>query len=273
LYGNQYAPSPRSNPQPAHQYYNAAQTPIRPPSNNMQRPPATAPVAYQNPRPVSSAPYRPTSYGTPTYPPQPPRPVQQQYAPQSQQQYLHTPPAQNYMRPAGQNYQQMAQSAAPVQMNGRYPSQPAYAHQAPAPQQNGMNYQYGNGTNLPRQASPQKPMYSPQTGTTPARPPYSTPTPANTALSRPPYHQNPATQPPAMNGSSSHAPQPQFAHQSTTNYSTFMTQAEQASLIDRQRAQMASQQATAQQQARQVIMGSPSRSQAVNGTNPVAAGT
>jgi hypothetical protein len=274
LYGNQYAPSPRPNPTPAHQYY-GSQTPIRPPSNSLQRPPATAPVSYA-PRPVANTPYRPTSYGTPTYAHQAPRPVQQQYAPQpQQQQYIPTPAAQPYMRPAGQTYQQMPPSATAVQMNGRYPNQQSYPHQAP-PQQNGMNYPYGNGANIPRQASPQKPMYSPQPGPAQTRPSYSTPTPAGPPPNRQPYLQNPTGQAPAMNGSVSHTPQPQFAPQATTNYSTFMTQAEQANLIDRQRAQMAQQQATAQQQARNAIqasMGTPSRTGPVNGTNPVAAGS
>lgn len=283
LYGNQYAPSPRPVAAPVHQYYNS-QTPIRPPSNNMSRVPATAPVSYA-PRPVSSAPYRPTGYGTTAYPHQTqPRPVPQQYAPQNQQQYHHTPGAQPYMRPASQTYQQMPQSAAPAQ--GRYPNQQAYPHQAPQ-QQNGMGYQYGNTANMPRQTSPQKPMYSPSPNPAPARPSYSTgtPTPSGAPPNRQVYHQPVTGQQAVINGSAAPTPSalpPQYtqqSQQSTTNYSTFMTQAEQANLIDRQRAQMAHQQATAQQQARnaiQVSMGSPStRTQPVNGTNPnpVAAGS
>jgi hypothetical protein len=66
LYGNQYAPS-RSSPSVAHQYYGSAQTPVRPPSNPIQRPPNTAPVPYQAQRPAASAPYRPPNYGTPMH--------------------------------------------------------------------------------------------------------------------------------------------------------------------------------------------------------------
>lgn len=277
LYGNQYSPAPRVVPNPATQYYNGAQTPIRPPSNNMQRPPATAPVSYQNPRPVANAPYRPVqNYGTPNYPHQAPRPVpqHQQYAPQSQHQYpQHTPISQPpYMRPAGQNYQQMPQSAGPVQMNGQYPRQQSYPHQThqSAAPLNGMAYTYNNAANMQRQASPQKAMYnSPQPAQ--ARP-YSTPTPAN-GINRQTYQQSQG-QTPGMNGGSAHMPQPQFSQPpaTTSGYQTFMNANEQESLIARQRAQMSQQQATAQQQARnamQASMGSPPRGQP-NGTNPVA---
>jgi hypothetical protein len=78
-----------------------------------------------------------------------------------------------------------------------------------------------------------------------------------------------------MNGGSSQSPQPQHTQPALgpTNYSTFMTTAEQASMMERQRAQLAQQQGL-QQQARNAAqagaMGSPSKTQ-VNG-NPVAAG-
>ncbi|KAN0101857.1 hypothetical protein V8E51_012367 [Hyaloscypha variabilis] len=282
LYGNQYTPS-RSGPPVAHnQFYGSAQTPVRPPSNPMQRPPNTAPVPYQPQRPAAGAPYRPTNYGTPAYPHQAPRPAQQPYAP-SQQQYLQTP-SNPYMRPLGQNYQHIPQSAPQTAMNGRYPGQQAYSHQGP-PTPNAMNYTYGQnvGVNMARQASPQKPLYSPQPQSSQPRPSYSTPTPAN-MQDRRPFIQNAVAQiaqSPLMNGSASQSPQP-FAHQSTglTNYSTFMTAEQQESMVGRQRAQLAAQQAqlaaqqASQQQARsaaQAAIGSPSTTQ-VNGSNPVAAG-
>ena len=280
LYGNQYAPSRSGPPVAQHQYYGSAQTPVRPPSNPMQRPPNTAPVPYQPQRPAAGAPYRPASYGTPTYSHQAPRPAQQPYT-SGQQQYLHTP-TNAYMRPLGQNYQHIPQSAPQNALNGRYPGQPAYQHQG-QPSPNAMNYAYNQSANIniARQASPQKPLYSPQPPSTQPRPSYSTPTPAN-PQDRRPYIQNAVAQIPMMNGSTTQSSQP-FAPQSTglTNYSTFMTAEQQESMVGRQRAQLAAQQAqlaaqqaNAQQQARsaaQAAMNSPSTTQ-VNGGNPVAAG-
>lgn len=268
LYGNQYSSSqPRA--QPAHQYYSPAQTPIRPPSNNMQRPAATASVQvpYQtNQR--APAPYRPAAYATPTYAHQAPRPAQQQYAPQNQQQYLHTPSAQpSYLRAPSQGYQPA--------LNGRYTSQPAYPHQPAAPQ-TAINYQYANGLSIPRQGSPQKPAYSsPQPVAAQPRPYSSTPAPSGPPPNRPAYP-NATGQAQPLNGGPPQATQPQYAHQSTglTNYSTFMTQQEQSNLMQRQRDHLAQQQAAAQQQARnavQAAMSSPKGQ--VNGTNPVVAGS
>jgi hypothetical protein len=282
LYGNQYAPSRSGPPVANNQYYGSAQTPVRPPSNPMQRPPNTTPVPYQPQRPAAGAPYRPTNYGTPNYPHQASRPAQQPYAP-GQQQYLQTP-SNPYMRPLGQNYQHIPPSAPQAAMNGRYPGQAAYPQQGP-PTPNAMNYTYGQNSNIniARQASPQKPLYSPQPSATQPRPSYSNPTPANLQERRP-FVQNAVaqiSQSPMMNGSASQSPQP-FAHQSTglTNYSTFMTAEQQESMVGRQRAQLAAQQAqlaaqqASQQQARsaaQAAMGSPSTTQ-VNGGNPVVAG-
>ena len=283
LYGNQYASTQPRVPS-AHQYYTPTQTPIRPPSSSMQRPPATspAPIPYQtSQRPPANAPYRSSvNYGTPTnYAPQNPRPVavQQSYAPQPQPQYHHSPAAQpSYLRAPSQGYQQ--QTTPSAQMNGRYPSQQAYPHQVSVPQNN-MNYQYGNGVNMPRQVSPQK-MYtgSPQPVAAQPRPAYvPTPTPSVAPQNRQSY--SPATmgQVQPTNGSSSQPGQLPYAHQTSglTNYSTFMTQEQQSNMIERQRSAMAQQQASAQQQARsnaQPSMGSPSKGQA-NGANPLAAGS
>jgi hypothetical protein len=82
--------------------------------------------------------------------------------------------------------------------------------------------------------------------------------------------------PQMMNGGPSPSPQPQHAPQQTlgpSNYATFMTTEQQASMMERQRAQLAQQQGM-QQMARNAaqagVMGSPSKSQ-VNG-NAVPAG-
>ncbi|KAK2629012.1 hypothetical protein QTJ16_002115 [Diplocarpon rosae] len=280
LYGNQYTSSPRPVPAVTQQYYNSAQTPIRPPSNNMQRPPATAPVPYQIQRPPGSAPYRPSpAYGTPTYPHQAPRPVQQQYAPSNQQQYQPAPVGQNYsqnfMRTQSQSYQSHTsqQASQAPNLNGRYTgqSQTAYPHQVQPVSNNGMNYQYANSSNVNRQASPQK-MYSPQSQNVQPRAGYSTPTPAPPVpQNRQPYTQNNLA-PSAMNGSASQqTPQQQHASQTPSGYSSsFLTTQEQSSLMERQRAQLVAQQAQ-QQQARstsQSSMGPSSNNQA----NGVAAG-
>lgn len=264
LYGNQYA-SRQATPG-SHQYY-GSQTPIRPPVNNLQRPSSTNPVPFTAQR-GSAAPYRPASYGTPTYPHQNPRPIQQQYN-QHAQQYLSTPPTQGYARPVGQPYPNVPQSTQ-APMSTRYP-------QASYPQQpsnhTGIDYRYSNGANDGRQASPQKPSYNPQPVSTQAqaqgRPgfPISTPT----IIDRRTWPQNPVSQ--LANGHSSQSPQPHVAQPSLTNYSTFMTTEQQSSMMERQRAQLAQQQAGTQQQARQMAqaaMGSPSKTQ-VN-ANPVPAG-
>ena len=275
LYGNQYAAARPAAP-PQHQYYNSP-APIRPPSNNLQRPPATAQVPYPSQRPAPGAPYRPnpTSYGTPSYPQQPPRQQQQPYTPQYHQHGAN----QNYSRPAGQSYQGVPQSAPAAAMNQRYAGQ-SYPQQAPA--QNGMDYRYGNGVNTARQVSPQKPLHSPQPmyNQAQARPGYGTPTPSM-SQDRRPYLQNPMA-PQMMNGG--HAPSPQLQHtpqqqtgqtmgQTASGYSTFMSAEQQASMMERQRAQLAQQQGmqqTARNAAQAGMMGSPSKSQ-VNG-NAVPAG-
>ncbi|CZR64220.1 related to tpa inducible protein [Phialocephala subalpina] len=271
LYGNQYAPS-RSAQAPASQYY-GAQTPIRPPSTNYQRPPATAPVAYQPQRAAvpASAPYRPgPAYGTPTYPHQNPRPVQQAYAPASQQ--YQTPSNQAYMQPPRQSYQHVPQAVQSGQLNGRYPSQPAYANQTPTTQQNAMQYGYNNGVNVPRQVSPQKPIYSPQPTLTQPRPSYSTPTPPMPQAR--PYMQPQIAQPSVMNGAAAQAPPSQYTPNSsnlTSGYQTFMTQEQQSSMMERQRSLLAAQQQQTQQNARNAAMGNASGGQ-VNGNSAVAAG-
>ena len=271
LYGNQYsAPRPAAPVAVSQQYY-GSQTPIRQQPNNYQRPPSTAPVSYQTQRPAATAPYRPTaSYGTPTYPHQNPRPVSQQYNSSIPQQYHQTPGAQPYVRPSPQAYQSMPQSIPQASVNTRYLSQPSYPQQTPT--QNGLGYQYGNNMNTNRQPSPQKQaLYSPQPNPTQiqGRPSYATPTAPTSQGSRP-YLQNPMAQSPMVNGGSPSV-QPQI--QQSLGYSTFLSNSEQANLMERQRAQLAQQQGL-QQQARSAaqagVMGTPPKAQ-VNG-GAVAAG-
>ncbi|CZT01349.1 related to tpa inducible protein [Rhynchosporium graminicola] len=283
LYGNQYA-APRPVTNPTQQYYGASQTPIRPPSNNvnMQRPAVPSPAPYQQlQRPPGNAPYRTgQSYGTPTYSHQAPRPVQQPYTP-SNQQYQQTP-ASNYMRPPSQGFpQHMSQSTPQASnMNGRYSGQtqqPGYAHQAP-PAANGMGYQYANGASFNRQTSPQK-MYSPQPQNTQPRSNFPTPNASMQQNSRPYLQngQNGMNQGPPMNGSTPRPPsQQQYIPQTQTptGYVSHHSNAAQLEIMAQQRANLDAQQET-QQRARiaaQSGMNSPSKGGQVNGGNPVAAG-
>ena len=264
LYGNQYsAPRPAA---PVSQQYYGSQTPVRASSGNLQRPPATAPAHYPLQRPAAGASFRQTSYGTPSYPHQAPRSLPQQYNPSPQ--YLQTSGVNPYSRGPTQPYQGVQQPGSQGSMNTRYPSQ---SYQQQTATQNGLSYPYGNGVNANRQSSPQKGLYSPQQ--TPAQlhgaASYSTPTPSTSQGSRP-YLQNHMSRSPMTNGASQ-SPQPQHTPQPlglTTPYSTFMTTAEQASMMERQRAQLAQQQGL-QQQARNAAqantMGSPPKSQ-VNGS-------
>jgi hypothetical protein len=265
LYGNQYsAPRPAG---PISQPYYGSQTPVRTPSGGLQRPPTTSPAHYPMQRPAAGAPYRQSSYGTTTYPHQPARSLSQQYNPSPQ--YLQTPGAHPYSRPPNQSYQGGPQPGSQASINPRYPSQSTYSQQTPT--QNGLSYPYGNGVNANRQASPQKGLYSPQppSAQLQGQGSYSTPTPSTSQGGRP-YLQNHMSRSPMMNGASQ-SPQPQQTPQPlglTTPYSTFMTTAEQASMMERQRAQLAQQQGL-QQQARNAAqastMGSPPKTQ-VNGS-------
>ncbi|KAM3086414.1 hypothetical protein ACMFMG_000549 [Clarireedia jacksonii] len=283
LYGNQYSTS-RPAASTGHQYYGGAQTPIRPPQTNLQRPPATAPVpvSYPPQRAPSATAYRPTAYSGVSYPHQSrtPGPHMPQYAQPNGQQYHQTPTNPSYARSHSQSYQNVSQPTPQPSMGARYPSQPPYSTQA-QPTQNGVAYPYANGVHIGRQGSPQKPNYSPSTHTAQplARPPYSTPTPPVPDRR---YMQGPLVQPPITNGSSqSPQPQPSSAtaqphHQplGPTNYSTFMTAEQQSSMMERQRAQLAQQQGT-QHQARNAAqasaMGSPQPQ--ITSNSAVAAGS
>lgn len=267
LYGNQYSTSRPPTAAP-HQYYGAS-TPVRA-APTLSRAPSTSQVPYRAPQ-TTAAPYRPQAYGTPGYPQPNPRPVQHQYPQTSGAQYMATPPTQGYMRPAPtQGYQSAPQSAPPAVMNGRYPSQPTYPHQAQG--QNGIDYhRYTNGSQAPRQSSPPNPMYgqSTQPSQTQVHQAYSgqsTPTP-NMMQNRQQYTQNQVP-----NGSTPQATPGQYNQpRQTTGYSTFMSQEQQQLMLDRQRAHLANQQRQAAQAAVNTGSGSPS-TPAANGGSAVAAG-
>ncbi|RAL64582.1 hypothetical protein DID88_001617 [Monilinia fructigena] len=229
---------------PTGQHYPTAQTPIRPPPSNLQRPPATAPVPVSYAQRTPSAPsYRPAAYPGSTYPHQfrTPGPAAPQYTQTNgqQQQYHHNTPAPSYTRPPAQPYQSIPQ-ATPQAV--RYPSQPPYAVQQ-QPIQNGAPYPqaYGNGAHVGRQSSPQKPAYNqPNHHSQPqGRPSYSTPAPPILPPTATRHMQGQLAQPPVMNGSSQSPqpqpqPQPQQAlppqqhHQNSyNNMSTFLTSGEQ----------------------------------------------
>jgi hypothetical protein len=257
LYGNQYTASrPAQAPT---QYYGPSQTPVRAQPSPMPRPPSAAQLPYQSQqRPHSSTPYRPTSYGTPTtYGQQAPR-LQQQYAPQYQQNS-----SQSY-RPSSQSYQNGTHHGVQPPASARYSGQPSYSQQTPS--QNGAEYRYG--ASVAHQSSPPKQLYNPQPSTqSQSRPSYSTPS-QSFSQDRRPY--NPMAQS-YVNGG---AAPPSQSHNGPlqlgpTNYSTFMTDAEQSSMMERQRAQLAHQQGLQQQArtaAQAAVMGSPSRSH-LNGSS------
>ncbi|KAL3426440.1 hypothetical protein PVAG01_03231 [Phlyctema vagabunda] len=241
LYGNQYASGSRPAAPSAMPYNGATQTPVRQTSGSWPRPPNTAPVPYQAPRPASGASYRPGSYTqTPSYPHQTPRPVQNSYAQYTPSAYngggarkLSTP-THNYVPVPVQNYGNGGQGVPQTAPSARYGAIPG-AYQPAQPIQNGMDYRYGNGM-ANRQPSPQKP-FSPQPSL--AQPPsrsFGTPTPSM-APSRP--YLPGAT--PIMNGMSTQ--QQQYQRASASPYaSSVMTNEQQASLMERQRAQLIQQQ-------------------------------
>jgi hypothetical protein len=279
LYGNQYSSSPRPSASSG-QYYAQAQTPNRAPISGMHRAPQTAPVPFSAPRPSVSAGYRPQpAYSTPNYPHQQARPVQQQYAPTSQGFY--SPSAPKYSNMGGSQFGGVPQTAP---QGVRY-QQPANTYQqTPQAGQNGMNYRYGNTANLPRQPSPQKPPPLPYNSQFPnpqtAPRPFATPSSGMSQDAR--YYGQ------AHNGTASMSPQPlvpqsvpqqpqmpttQFG---ATGYHTVMSAAEQANMMERQRAQLAQQQGI-QHQARNAaqagaLNGSPNKQPATMNGAPVSAG-
>lgn len=237
LYGNQYSASPARPAAPPAQYYNQSQTPNRASSANMVRPPSTAgPVPYAPPRTISGTKYRPQQgYGTPTYPHQAPRPGPPQQYPSGPQAYYQTPNAQKFAQPPQTAPQQRYQPQANA----------PYTAQRPQPSPNGLAaYPYATPA---RQASPQKPQQG-YTSHLPATAPR--PFPAS-------YYPN---------GGAPSTPQPQqsAAPLGPTGYHTVMTPAEQSSMMERQRAQLAQQQGV-QQAARNVAQAGVNGGQANGG--------
>lgn len=270
LYGNQYASSARPSIPSGQQYYSPAQTPVRPPSTSLQRPPATAPAPYPGQRQPPPTSYRPqTTYSTPTYPHQLPRTSQPQYGTTGSQQYFQTPTSTTYGQGSNPNYGSSPQTS----LSARYQASSAAYQQSRAQHaQNGVDYRYGNGNNPPRQTSPQKPQaYSPQSQAAQARP-YGTPTPSVSQDHR--YFQAPIT-----NGNSAPSAQTQGSSQQAvalgaTGYHTVMSEAQQASIVARQRAQLEQQQGM-QQHARHAAQAgamNTSPGPQVNGGSAVTAG-
>jgi len=295
---------PSRAPAPIPQYYAASQTPIRQPAT-MQRPPATAPAPYPLQRPASGvAPYRPQSYGTPTYAHQGARPVQQQiyntphFGGSSSGSYSGTP-TQGYARPVGQPYQNSPQIATQTSTSNRYSAQPSYNQAVPAA--NGVATRYNNGNigNTGRQPSPSHSGWGarqPEYDYTNRSGSYSTgvPTYPSSSQSMMPnqraYQASSAGAPTstAMMNGASQSPQPQPAQQhaqqqalqapqpsqpqqalGATSYSTYLSHEQQHNIMERQRAALAAHQSGAQQQARQAV--SPSQEQAqLNGSTVIA---
>lgn len=274
LYGNQYSSSPRPAIPGAQQYFSQSQTPVRPPSANLQRPPSTAAVPYAGQRPSSSTPYRPQSnYPTPTYPHQLPRTSVTQYGTPTSQQYLQNSTTSSFGQTPAPSYSSMPGSTPQTSLSARYqPSvQGAYQQNRQVPQ-NGIDYRYSNGNNSARQSSPQKPLlYASQVQIPQSQSrPYGTPSMANDNR----YYQSSIT-----NGTSGHSSQPQVSQSQSaslgaTGYHTVMTAEQQSTMMERQRAQLAQQQGT-QQHARNAAqagaMGVSPGTQ-INGGNAVTAG-
>lgn len=272
LYGNQYSAQSRPAVSSGQQYY-GQQTPIRAPSTNLQRPPATAPMAYGGSRPASSTPYQPQAgYSTPTYPHQLPRNTPSQYGQSNSQQYYQTPSAQNYGQTQARSFG--AVPASGQQYSARYqPSnQAAYQQNQTRPQAlqngaaNGMEYRYNTNSSTAARQSPPKPqqVYSPQSQTSQmGSRPFGTPTPSSNSASASiiPQSARQYFPPQALtNGGGSISPQPQVSQQAqqqqastgnlgATGYHTVMTPEQQSTMMERQRAQLAQQQGT-QHQAR-----------------------
>lgn len=253
-FGSQYSSSgrPPTNPQA---YY--SQTPVRPPPTS-QRPPATAPQPYvPKPQAVPQGyrPPQPTYPSTPTYPHQLPR---AQHAPYTGGQYYQSQTP-TYNHPQGYS----APMTAP---QNRYPQAgiPQYQQPRQPPPPNGMAYGYTNGSPAPRQPSPQK-YNSPQPPPVQPNRSYGSPAPPMT---------NGRYYAPLQNGTNS-APGAGAQHQGqgqvgASGFHTVMSAAEQSSMLDRQRAQLAQQQGGYQPQS-----GGLSQNGGVNGSgvsNGVTAG-
>jgi hypothetical protein len=90
---------------------------------------------------------------------------------------------------------------------------------------------------MPRQSSPQKPLYSPNPPSAQPRPSYSTPTPPVQQDRRAFGVQNALGQSPTMNGSIPHTPQPQYTPQSTglTGYNTYMSEEQRSNQLRKNR--------------------------------------
>ena len=215
-----YAPQiPNSRPaMPPNQYYQQQSSPGRP---SLPQRGSSGPQAYQQPRPTSGA-------GHPPGPPYPQTPYGPQNARPGQPPYGPTNPGQYFQQPGygyGPQYQTPPQGAPPAQMQGNYqrPSQPAYQQNAQQRRQSSKYsttpYQAG------RSASPQKP---------PNQDPHSqqrrSPYPQSAPNQSRQYFQTPGA-------NASHQAPPSSV--GASGFHTYMTAEQQASMMERQRAQLA----------------------------------
>ncbi|KAI1006389.1 hypothetical protein K3495_g1835 [Podosphaera aphanis] len=246
-YGSQFSISqPRSA---MAQFYSPSQTPIRSSSSGIQRTSTVTPVPYQAQRTSSSGPYRPNTFGMSSYSHQSPRPAQQQFVTVGQQaQYTQTPSSQGYLRAPSQNYHQ--HSTQPVLQTA---------------------------TNVPRQPSPQKSIYSSQINATQPQSANPNSSPAMSQRSQN-YLGSSTGQSSTSNNSTARSSSSLFSQLSTSlgaaqPYSTFMTHEQQQTMIQRQQAALASQHQGGHENIRSTAptVVSSSKSQ-TNGTTVVPAG-
>ncbi|RKF73668.1 hypothetical protein GcM1_243125 [Golovinomyces cichoracearum] len=275
-YGNQFNSS-QSRGSTA-QYYNSVQTPIRTPASGIQRSPSTVPVPYQTQRASSSGLYRPGTYGMSSYSHQATRSIQQPY-PSSGQHVSYSPitTTQGNLNSPGQGYphQRGTQSISQSVISSRFSSQSAYQAQAVSPSNNVEYNRHSNNYQIQRQSSPQKAMYSSQlqaNQTTPI---------SSVAQNSQPYTSNSTSQSSLVNGSSSQPSQTSYTQQATAlgtlgntqGFSTFMSDEQQQTLIQRQHASISSQQKVTMDNAKNVVQSSriESPSKNTNVSNAVPA--
>jgi hypothetical protein len=258
LYGNQYPASAARPPSGTSQYYAGTSTPNRAPPNNANRPPATVgPAPYASSRPPASANYRappPAPYAQPAYPHQAPRangPPNYPTAPGPGPAAYYGTPTANKFGPAPNYPPQTAPQP------GRYTNpMPQYPPRSAAPPGHYPQYPPANPA-VQRQPSPAKPAPSqPFTQqypiSTPARG-YGMPTPSPAPQT---YYTNmngtPGTAtnstpggaavPMGTPGMPNMGGMPVGGSLGATGYHTVMTPAEQSTMMERQRAQLAQQQ-------------------------------
>lgn len=262
LYGNQYGTAAPTRSAAPSGYYNP--TPIRQSSTsmgNMRGGPVSQQYSSQpqyNQRQVLNAGYRPAPTATPTYPHQNPRLGYQTNTPSGTYFQQTTQPQPHYGQAATNTYSGMSQTTPQALLNGRYATSTTHQNYPPraAVAQNSINCQHN--ANLPRQNSPQKPpppnMYnSPQPPLSQPQRNFNTPTPTDSRgyFQRTGSNGTPTTQsfqprpPPGTTSTSS-----VVNYMSVGGYATVMSEAEQGTMMERNRRHLAQQQSSSQIAAR-----------------------